>query len=373
MDGKQLKDNPIRIAHVIGKMWAGGVEAVVFSYYRAIDHSKYQFDFFYDADSTVEPPQELIDMGARFYKLPPYQKLPQYVKELRKYLKKNKYEIIHSHLNTLSVFPLYCAWREKVRVRIAHNHSVPGGKETGRNTLKNILKNYSRLFANEYCACSEKAGRWLFGDKLYDSGNITVLKNAVDFDKFKIDEEIINKKRKELNITDGMFVVAHVGRFTIAKNHKKVISVFKAVKYKKPNAILVLVGDGEEHENIEKWIEEYGIKDSVIMTGKVTDPHNYYPLFDVLMLPSVFEGVPVTVVESQIAGVPCVISSIVNSDVIISNTCHYADVNSTDEIWANEIISVSEEHTELNENSKDYNIIYAVKTLESKYDKLLKR
>lgn len=98
------KDEPIRVAQIMGKLWAGGVEMVVFNYYRAIDKSKIQFDFYYDADSTVEPPQDLIDMGARFYKIPPYQKLPQYIRELKKHLKENQYLIVHSHLNTLSVY-----------------------------------------------------------------------------------------------------------------------------------------------------------------------------------------------------------------------------------------------------------------------------
>ena len=364
---------PIRIAYIIGKMWAGGVEAVVFNYYRAIDHNKFQFDFYYDADSTVDPPQDIIDMGARFIKLPPYQQLPIYIKTLRRYLRNGNYTIVHSHLNTLSVFPLYAAWREHVPVRIAHNHSVPGGNESKRNALKNILKHFSRLFANEYCACSEKAGRWLFGDELYDDGRITVLKNAIDFTKFKIDNETVCKKRNELKLSKDMFVLAHVGRFTAAKNHEKVISIFRAVKKIKPNAVLVLVGDGEEHEKIDRWIDQYGIRDSVIMTGKVSDPQNYYPLFDVFILPSVFEGVPVTVVEAQISGVPCVISDVVNPDVIISNTCHYLNINEVDEVWAKEVLAVSEERTELNENANNYNIEYAVGMLESKYSKLLER
>lgn len=373
MNNKQVKSEPTRIAQIIGKMWAGGVETVVFNYYRAIDHNKYQFDFYYDEDSTVDPPQDLIDLGARFYKLPPYQKLPLYIKELRRYLRKGQYDIVHSHLNTLSVFPLYCAWREKIPVRIAHNHSIPGGKEVGRNALKNMLKLFSRLYANEYFACSEKAGRWLFGDKLYECGRITVLKNAVDFSKFKINKETVDDKRKELKLSDEAFIVAHVGRFTVAKNHEKVISIFKAVKNRMSNAVLLLVGDGEERENIDKWIEQYGVKDSVIMTGKVSDPQNYYPLFNVLILPSVFEGVPVTVVESQIAGIPCVISNVVNLDVIISNTCYCLDIDDDDDVWARDIITHSEEHTKLNDNAINYNIEYAVKLLESKYDDLLKR
>lgn len=139
------KDEPIRVAQIMGKLLAGGVEMVVFNYYRAIDKNKIQFDFYYDADSTVDPPQDLIDMGARFYKLPPYQKLPQYIRKLKKYLQENQYIIVHSHLNTLSVFPLFVAWMCRVPVRIAHNHSVPSGKEKRRAEVfsSSICKSFS--------------------------------------------------------------------------------------------------------------------------------------------------------------------------------------------------------------------------------------
>ena len=372
MDNKQVNKHPTRIAHIIGKMWAGGVEAVVFNYYRAIDHNRFQFDFYYDEDSTVDPPQDLIDMGARFFKLPPYQKLPQYLHTLRRYLRTGDYTIVHSHLNTISVFPLYAAWREKIPVRIAHNHSVPGGKETGRNALKGMLKHFSKVFANEYCACSEAAGRWLFGDKLYDFGRITVLNNAIDFSKFHVAESLVEQKREELELSDDRFVVGHVGRFTAAKNHHKVISVFAAVKKIEPNAVLLLVGDGEEHDSIVKWIKEYRIEDSVKMTGKVPDPQNYYPLIDVLILPSLFEGVPVTIVETQISGVPCVISDVVNNDVLISNGCAVLSPNASDESWAKTILSSAGTEVVLNDNSKNYDIHHAMKDLEEKYEKLLR-
>lgn len=364
---------PERIAQVIGKMWAGGVEAVVFNYYRFIDHDKYQFDFYYDEDSTVEPPQELIDMGARFYKLPPYQRLPEYLSSLRRFLREGNYNIVHSHLNTISVFPLFAAWKEQIPIRIAHNHSVPGGKEYSRNALKNILRHFSRLFANEYCACSEIAGRWLFGDKLYDYGRITVLKNAVDFEKFKVGKEIEKQKRAQLGIPDGSLVVGHIGRFTAAKNHQKVVSIFEAVKRKNPNSVLLLVGDGEEHDSIVARIEKDAIENCVYMTGKVSDPQNYYPLIDVLILPSVFEGVPVTVVEAQVSKTPCVISNVVNKDVVISDGCVSMNTEDSDDNWADQILEIRRKAVMLDERANAYNIRHAVKDLEMKYDKLLGR
>lgn len=220
------KDEPIRVAQIMGKLWAGGVEMVVFNYYRAIDKSKIQFDFYYDADSTVEPPQDLIDMGARFYKIPPYQKLPQYIRELKKHLKENQYLIVHSHLNTLSVFPLFVAWMCRVPVRVAHNHSVPSGKELKRDALKYFLRIFGRVFPTDYFACSEKAGRWMFGNRNYDAGKVVVIKNATDFERFRVGEEIIEKLKKQLGLNDK-FVIGHIGRFTFAKNHEFLLDVFK--------------------------------------------------------------------------------------------------------------------------------------------------
>lgn len=219
------KDEPIRVAQIMGKLWAGGVEMVVFNYYRAIDKSKIQFDFYYDADSTVEPPQDLIDMGARFYKIPPYQKLPQYIRELKKHLKENQYLIVHSHLNTLSVFPLFVAWMCRVPVRVAHNHSVPSGKELKRDALKYFLRIFGRVFPTDYFACSEKAGRWMFGNRNYDAGKVVVIKNATDFERFRADEETIEKLKKQLGLNDK-FVIGHIGRFTFAKNHEFLLDVY---------------------------------------------------------------------------------------------------------------------------------------------------
>ena len=149
---------PFRIAHIAGKLANGGVENVIFNYYRAIDKEKIQFDIFYDEDSTCNPPEELIALGARFIKIPPYQKLWRYIPSLIKELKKGNYKIVHSHLNTLSVFPLFAAFCARVPIRIAHNHSVPAGNEAARNLLKNFLKLFSNVFATNYAACSERAG-----------------------------------------------------------------------------------------------------------------------------------------------------------------------------------------------------------------------
>lgn len=360
----EQNDEPIRVAQIMGKLWAGGVEMVVFNYYRAIDKSKIQFDFYYDADSTVEPPQDLIDMGARFYKLPPYQKLPQYIRELKKYLKEKQYLIVHSHLNTLSVFPLFVAWMSRVPVRIAHNHSVPAGKEIGRDTLKRFLRLFAKVFSTDYFACSEKAGRWLFSNKTFDAGRVFVVKNATDFSRFRPTYETTEILKEQLGLKDK-FVVGHIGRFTYAKNHNFLLDVFSKISIQKENAILLLVGDGELHQAIVNKIKEKGLEKKVVFAGQVSNPESYYSLADVMVIPSIFEGLSLVTIESQIAGIPAVVSEAIPEEAVISNGVKRLKLS--DNNWADEVIKIADNKVVLNENSKDYNIKYAVRKLQNWY------
>lgn len=370
MENKQINNAPTRIAYIIGKMWAGGVEAVVFNYYRAIDHTKFQFDFYYDADSTVEPPQDLIDMGARFIMLPPYQKLPAYIKELRLHLRTEHYTIVHSHLNTLSVFPLYAAWRENVPVRIAHNHSVPGGNELKRNLAKQVLRRFSKLFSTHYFACSEKAGRWMFGDKAFEAGKVFVMKNAVDFDRFHISQSEVEAVKTQLGLSD-CFIVGHFGRFTYAKNHQFLLDVFKEIHERNSCARLLLVGDGELHDDIIEGIRNRGLENCVVMTGKVRNPEKYYKPNDVIILPSIFEGLSMTTVESQVAGVPVVISKAIPKEAIIGDGCMYLDLKDPVKLWAEKAINAANKEVHLNKSAEEYNIKTQAPRLEAWYFKAI--
>lgn len=353
---------PIRVAQIMGKLWAGGVEMVVFNYYRAIDKSKVQFDFYYDADSTIEPPQDLINMGARFIKIPPYQQLPRYLKTLKRYFRENNYKIVHSHINTLSVFPLYMAWRCSIPIRIAHNHSVPGGNEIKRNILKYFLRCFVKVFSTDYFACSEKAGRWMFGFKAFDEGKVFVMYNAVDFNRFSRDNIQVESLKKRLQL-DNRFVIGHVGRFTFAKNHEKLLDIFLEVSKRKPDANLILVGDGELHDQIVNKIEELEIKDKVVLVGQVNNPEQYYGLANVIVLPSIFEGLSLTTIESQILGIPIVASTAIPSEAVISNGVLYANLDDDVYKWADIIDKASEVTVLLDNRADNYDIRKKVQEL----------
>lgn len=364
-------DKPIRIAQIMGKLWAGGVESVVFNYYKFIDKSKFQFDFYYDEDSTVEPSKELISMGARFIKIPAYQNTAKYIRTLERYFRENNYLIVHSHINTLGVIPLYVAKRCNVPIRIQHNHSVPGGHEFKRNFLKNILKLFSKTYSTHYFACSEKAGRWMFGDKTFDNDGVFIMRNAIDFSKYtNVSSEESEKLLAKLGLNDK-YVVGHVGRFTFAKNHSFLIDIFKKILEKKESARLLLVGDGELHNEISEKIQRLGISDKVIMVGKVKNPEKYYAIMDVLILPSIFEGLSMTTIEAQVAGKNIFVSNAIPKEAKISNLCHFVSDDYKSSEWVQYIfnhITQTPRYTVLRE---EYNIENAVTILEAKYNKLL--
>lgn len=357
---------PIRVAQIIGKMCAGGVEAVIFNYYRSLEHDKVQFDFFYDADSTVSPPEDLINQGARFYKISPYQKIWRYMPELRRILKENNYKIVHSHLNTLSIFPLFVAWTLHVPCRIAHNHSVPGGNEWKRNIIKSILKKFSKVFATDYFACSEKAGRWLFGNKCYENREVCIIRNAIDFTKFKINKNESDSLKGKLNIEEEV-VYGHIGRFTYAKNHKKLLNIFKKIHLQNSNTKLILVGDGELHKQICEHITELSLNDSVICVGKVSNPEVYYSIIDVMVMPSHFEGFAMVAIEAQASGVPIVVSNAIPCEVVISDACSFMSLEDSDDSWAKVAENLYGKSVHLNKNSKEFNIKKCASELQSWY------
>lgn len=329
---------PIRVAQVIGKWVGGGVEAVVMNYYRNIDHNKIQFDFICDSDSTNIPYDEIEQLGGKVILISPYQKPLSYHKELKKVLEDGEYKIVHSHINALSVFSLFAAKRAKVPVRIAHSHSTTNKAEWKKNMLKQVLKPLSKLFATDYFACTEHAGRWLFGDKEYVKGNINLLNNAIDLEKFKYDEKIRKSKRKELGIENNTLVIGHIGRFVQQKNHSFLIDVFEKIHKKNPDSILLLAGQGPLMDEIKDKVNNLKLQDSVKFLGQRSDVSELYQVFDIFLLPSIYEGLGMVLIEAECSGLPCFVSKDVPEVAKVTNNLDFISLDIKPDIWANKIL-----------------------------------
>lgn len=283
-------DEKIIIAHIMGKWNGGGVESVVMNYYRNIDRNKIQFHFLCDEDSTDIPYEEIEKLGGKVIVIPPYQKLFKYQKELYRIFKENNYKIVHSHINALSVFPLRIAKKAKIPVRIAHSHSTSNKKEWKKNILKMILRPLSKLYANNYFACTEYAGKWLFGKKVVERKELNVINNAIDLKKFEFNENTRKALREELGIKDDTLIIGHVGRFMKQKNHEFLIEVFNKVYKKNQNTLLILIGQGPLLSEIKQKAINLNIEDKIKFIGQVTDVEKYYNIMDIFLFPSIYEG-----------------------------------------------------------------------------------
>ena len=326
---KEVQKKPIIVAQIMGKWVGGGVESVIMNYYRHLDHSKVQFDFICDEDSTRIPYDEIKKLGGRVFLVPKYQNLPKYLKALEKLFKENQYRIVHSNINTLSVFPLYAAKKSGVPIRISHSHSTSNPKEWKRNLIKNILRPFSKRYATDYFACSELAGRYLFGNKAFDQGKVKIIHNAIDIEKFKFDEVARKKLRKGFGIKDSTIVIGHVGRFVQQKNHTFLVDVFNEYYKKNPDSKLLLVGSGPLEDEIKKKVERLGLKDSVLFLGQRDDINKLYSVMDVFCLPSLYEGLPVVGVEAQAAGLPTIFSNRISKEVIVSSYAKIVSIQDT--------------------------------------------
>lgn len=334
-----MKNEPIKVAQIVGKWVGGGVESVIMNYYTNIDRLKVQFDFICDSDSTDIPYEKIEKLGGRVILIPPYQKIFKYIKEQKRVLKENNYQIVHSHINTLSIFPLYAAKRAKVPVRIAHSHSTSNKIEKKRNSIKNILRPFSKLFATEYMCCSEHAGRWLFGNKEYDKGNVYLLNNAVDIDNYKYNKKIRKIKRKELGILDNTKVIGHVGRFVEQKNHEYIIDVFNEIHKEDKNTILMLVGQGPLEEKIRDKVVTLGLEEYVKFLGQRDDINELYQVFDIFLFPSIYEGLGLVLIEAQCSGLYCIASTEVPKMANINNMVTFLDLNVDKRVWADILLN----------------------------------
>lgn len=329
----------VRVLQIIGIV-CGGVEAVIMNYYRHIDRTKIQFDFVVDGYEKTILDDEIISLGGRVYHVEPYRKnILRYMKQIYNIVHDNHYDIVHSNMNTLSIFSLFPAWLAGAHQRILHNHSTAVRSEGIRSVMKNILRPFAPLFANRYVACSRLAGEWMYGKKLMASGKVTIINNAIDLDEYAFSLEIRQQYRKELNISEDTLVIGHVGRFMYQKNHDFLIEVFRDVVREHPNAILLLIGDGELRTEIKVKTQNYCLSDKVRFLGLRTDVKNLYNCMDVFVLPSWYEGLPVVAIEAQANGIPCIFSDRITQESRLTKGVEFIPIDHGTGAWVRSILN----------------------------------
>lgn len=362
---------PIRIAQIMGKMENGGVEAVVMNYYRHMDRNKIQFDFIVDNDSSCPQEQEILSLGGRVIRIAPYQSIIANMRDLKRLFKENDYKIVHAELTTISVFSLAVAKACGVPVRICHGHNTTCKGETKKNILKYMLRSFSKIFATHYFACSDYAGKWLYGKSIDKSKRYKIIPNAVDTEKYKFDPEVRETVRKELGIEDK-FVIGHIGRFVYQKNHDFLIDIFSEVYKRNNNAVLLLIGEGALLDDVKAKVHKLALDDVVYFLGARKDANRLYQAFDVFCLPSRYEGLPVVGVEAQIAGLPCVFSSAITKETKFTDYLTFVDLKQSILDWAEIVLNSTNSDRKTNVNIGMFDISKQTQELECFYEKYKK-
>lgn len=358
----------IRVLHVVTYMGRGGLETMLMNYYRHIDRSKVQFDFLVHREFEADYDEEIKSLGGRIYhvsRLVPWSR--RYKAELRRFFRSHpEYKIVHVHQDCLSSVALQCAKDCGVPVRIAHSHSSSAVKNIKYPIKLYYMKKIPR-FATDLFACGKQAGDWMFSGKKYQ-----IIRNAIDTEKYLYTTTVNKSVREELGLL-GKIVIGHVGNFTPAKNHIFLLEIFKEILKKSPDSKLLLVGGGDGLITAKEKAESMGIADNVVFTGIRSDVNRLMQAMDVFVFPSLYEGLPVTMIEAQASGMQCIISDRVSKECIVTKGLVIRKrLSDSVENWANYILQKSEKTHENHIReiaNAGYDISVAAKQLECFYIK----
>lgn len=362
----------IRVLHVLSAMGRGGAETMVMNLYRNIDRNKVQFDFIVHTEKVRPYDKEIESLGGRIFRVPRYQGSNhlQYKEAWKRFFEDNpEYRIIHGHVRSTASIYLRIA-KNFGLVTIAHSHNTSSGKGVAA-FAKNILQLPIRNVADYLFACSEYAGEWLFGKKVKKRDNYYIIKNAIDTKQFIFNKDIRLIKRKEFEIEDK-FIIGHVGRFHKQKNHEFLIDIFKEIVSQNEKAILLLVGDGELKQCISDKVNKLGLSEKVIFTGVRTDIPELLQAMDVFLLPSLHEGLPVTLIEAQASGLPCVISSEITKEVAITELVKFVSLEANIYEWAKLVLEYSDKSYRYDMSNEIVNAGYDIEATSNWYQNFIK-
>lgn len=368
----------VKVLRIIGECKTGGTETIALNYYRKIDHDKIAMDFLFYGDNIPRFNEELEKNGDKVINVVDYTKnLVKSISQIKKAVKKGNYDIVHSQLNTLNVFPLMGAWLGGAKIRVCANHSTANLKyECKKSIIKYILRPTTKIFATHYAACSKYAGQWCFGKRALKKGKIKVIRNAIDLTDYIYSPEVRKRIREKEN-WNGRFVIGHIGRFTEQKNHEFLLKIFNEIHEKCPKALLVLVGDGDLMEDVKNKAEVMGLSDSVKFLGIRFDVKEILQGMDVFLFPSLYEGLGNVVIEAQASGMHCVVSDTTPEEVKMTDLVEFVSLEKSETKWADSVLKYQKGY-ERKDTYKllvknGYEISSAAKDLEKYYFSLVSK
>ena len=295
-----------------------------------------QFDLLYQYEPNPQILERFNEARINCIQIP--DKVHHPLKHLWKvfnFFRKGHYDVVHCHLDWyMNSYVCFLAMLAGVKKRIAHHHQA----YSKWGFLCSIMRIPCKLFATHWLACGEAAAINGWGKRAVKNGDVTILPNAIDPERFKFNESARRKIRTRYGIKDDDFVIGHVGRFYPQKNHEFLVDVFDDVHKHKPNAKLLLLGEGPLLGKIQQKVNDLKLTDSVIFADLQKDSAPFYSAMDFFCFPSLWEGLPLTLVEAQYSGLPSIVSDKVTKEAVIAESVFIRPLNAT-KLWMNEILS----------------------------------
>jgi len=311
--------------------------------YQHIDRSRVQFDFVQHTQDECAFEKQAKEMGARIFSVPRFNGINyfDYTKAWKSFFISNPdMEIVHGHMTSTASIYLSIA-KSYGLATISHVHSGGLRGSYTERVFKFLLLKKLPHIPNFTFACSKSAGEFVYGEEHIKEDNFFLFRNAIKSEKFAFSASVRKIKREELGI-EGKFVLGHVGRFDEPKNQSFLLHIFKAVSERENNVALLLVGDGPLRPSIEKKVSDLGLSDKVFFTGVRSDVPELLQAMDVFVFPSIFEGLPVTLIEAQASGLACLVSSNITREVSITDLVEFFSLEKTVEEWASRILELKE-------------------------------
>ena len=310
---------------IISNMNTGGAETFLMKIYRRMDKTKYQMDFCINVFDKCFYEAEILAFGGRIYRIPSKSVArKEFEKQLYEIIKFNHYDhVLRITSSAMGFMDLKIAHRAGAKVCAARSSNSSDGGSLRAKIAHGLGRIMYGKYVNVRIAPSDLAAKYTFGRKACESGDVTILHNAVDLDEYGYNADMRCRIRSEFGIADDTMVLGHVGRFMTQKNHAFLLDVFKAYSKINANSVLLLVGGGELEAAIRKRALEFGISDKIIFTGIRPDVPALLSAMDVFVFPSLYEGMPNTVIEAQATGLPCLIADTITREADITGLVSY--------------------------------------------------
>ena len=327
------------ILQIAAHLTIGGAEKVARDIGMYADSEEYEIHYVIFDDDIGDYGKEVLKKGCKIFKLrEPSENYREYFIELKKLMSKYRYTAVHAHTMFSIGWVMLAAKQMKIPVRVSHAHSaLIDGTGLVKSIYEFIMRKLILRYSTNLVTCGEKAGIRLYGEKAYKERGELIL-NGIDTENFRFSESTRKTLRESLNLQDK-FVIGHTGRLAEVKNQAFLIDLMPDILTQKENARLLLLGDGDDRAKLEEKVKKLNLKDKVIFAGGVTNVHDYLNVMDVFAFPSLYEGMPLSILEVQANGLPCIISDTVPPDVFLTDLIHPLSLKNEKTKWIEAILN----------------------------------